>query len=280
MALFTNQASLSYNGKTVLSNLATGELADVLSAAKTAGVDGYLPGGAIPYVVNLRNSGASALTDLVVTDDLGAYSWGTETLLPLTYVEGSVRVFVDGVLQSAPTVNLTPSLVITGIRVPADGVTTILYTAVANEYASPETTGEIVNTVTVTGATPEAVTSTSTVPALTQADLSMQKNVSPTLARQGDALSYTLIIENHGAAVASDVTVEDLFQPILQGLSASLDGTLWIEGTQYNYDATGGLFQTLPGAITVPAASFVQDPDSGVWTCVPGSVTLTISGTV
>lgn len=280
MALFTNQASLSYNGKTVLSNLATGELVDVLSVSKTAGAGGYLPGGTIPYVINLRNTGAAPLTDLVITDDLGAYTLGTQTLLPLDYLADSVRVFTDGVPQSAPAVTLTPSLVISGITVPADGVTTVLYTTVANEYASPETTGEIVNTASVTGGTPDPVTATATVPAAAEADLTLQKSVAPSVARQGEAISYSILIENHGAAQALGVTVEDLFQPVLQGLSASLDGTLWVEGVQYDYDEVSGQFRTLPGAVTVPAATFIQDPGTGAWTCVPGSVTLVVTGSV
>ena len=279
MALFSNQASLSYNGKTVLSNLAIGELVDVLSVTKTAGVDGYQNGTSIPYVINLRNTGSAQLTDLVITDDLGAYPLGPETLVPLTYIENSIQVFVDGTPQSPPSVNLTPSLVFSGIRVPADGVTTILYSAEVNAFASPETTGEITNTVTVTGATPELVTASATVKATAEADLTMQKSVSPSVARQGDTLTYTILIENHGSVAATDVTVEDIFQPILMGLVVSLDGVTWTEGTQYNYDEATGLFQSLVDSITVPAATFTQDPDTGVWTNIPGSTVLTVTGT-
>lgn len=280
LALFTNQASLSYNGKTVLSNLTTGELIDVLSATKTAGANDYLPGTTIPYVVVLKNSGTTTVTDLVVTDDLGAYAWGTGTLQPLTYVEGSVRYFIDGVLQSTPAVQVSPSLVISGISVPAEGTATILYNTTANEFAPPETAGEITNTVTVTGATPETVTASATVPAASQADLTIQKSISPAVARQGETIGYTFVIENHGSAAATGVTVEDLFDPILQGFTVALNGTPWTPGVQYTYNETTGLFQSLSGSITVPPATFEQDPDTGVWTNVPGSVTLTVSGTL
>lgn len=39
MATFTNQATLTYNGGTVNSNIVTGELVQVLTASKTAAAE-------------------------------------------------------------------------------------------------------------------------------------------------------------------------------------------------------------------------------------------------
>lgn len=74
MATFTNQATLSYNGGSTNSNIITGEIVDVLTASKTAVVDTYRTPDKITYVVSLVNTGTLALTNLTLTDNLGAYT--------------------------------------------------------------------------------------------------------------------------------------------------------------------------------------------------------------
>ena len=103
MATFTNQATLTYNGTTTASNIVTGEILEVLSAQKNAVVDVYTAGDDITYVVSILNTGQAPLTGLTLTDDLGAYTFGAQTLTPLTYTNGSIRYYVNGVLQPAPT---------------------------------------------------------------------------------------------------------------------------------------------------------------------------------
>ena len=83
------------------------------------------------------------------------------------------------------------------------------------------------------------------------------------------------------AAIATDnVALSDLFDPILSGITVSLDGTTWTEGVQYTYNEATGQFNTIPGQITVPAATYTQDPITGVWSATPGSVVLTVTGTI
>ena len=72
MATFSNRATLSYSGGTVNSNIASGEIIEVLSASKTAVVDVYSQGSEITYAINIVNSGTSAFTGLTLTDNLGA----------------------------------------------------------------------------------------------------------------------------------------------------------------------------------------------------------------
>ena len=104
MAIFTNQATLTYNGNSTNSNIAYGEILEVLAATKAAVEGSYTPGSTVTYVVTLRNTGASTLSGLQVNDDLGGYPFNATTLYPLTYVDGSVRLYVNGVLQAAPAV--------------------------------------------------------------------------------------------------------------------------------------------------------------------------------
>ena len=284
MAIFSNQATLTYNGNTTNSNIAYGEILDVLAATKTAVEGSYTPGELVTYVVTLRNTGNTALTALTVTDDLGAYQFGDATVYPLTYEAGSATVFVNGVPQAAPTVTAGPPLVVSGLSIPADGDLVLVYQAQANAFADPAAGGTIVNTVTVTGdGLNNPVTATETVTGSTGADLSITKSISPAQVVDNDRVTYTFVIRNSGneAVVATDdAIITDTFDPILTALVVTYNGVPWTEGVQYTYDEATGLFTTLPGAITVPAADFTQDPATGEYTVAPGDATLVVTGTI
>ncbi len=56
-ATFFNQATLRYNNTVTNSNIASGELVEVLSATKTAVRDTYQVGEDITYAVSILNSG-------------------------------------------------------------------------------------------------------------------------------------------------------------------------------------------------------------------------------
>lgn len=283
MAVFTNQATLTYNGTVINSNIATGELREVLSAAKTAVLPRYTQGADITYVINILNSGATAFSGLAITDNLGAYTFGEGTLVPLDYVDASVRYYVNGVLQSAPAVTAGPTLVISGISVPANGVATLLYVAKANQYAPLGTDDTIVNTAVIsgTGVTPVTVTETAT--AQDGARLTITKAISPAVVTENGQLTYTFTIQNTGntALTAADsVSISDTFNPILSDLTVIFRDTAWTEGTNYTYSETTGEFAAVLGQITVPAASYAQDPDTGSWIVEPGVSVLTVTGTV
>ena len=119
MATFTNQARLTYTGGSAASNITVGELVEVLTATKTAVVPNYERGGTVTYLITLTNTGTTALTNLTVTDDLGGYTFGANTVYPLAYTAGSVRYYQNGALQAAPAVTAGPPLTISGITVPA-----------------------------------------------------------------------------------------------------------------------------------------------------------------
>lgn len=284
MAIFSNQATLTYTGGTAVSNVVTGEILDVLSVTKTAVGDTYRPGDTVSYVVSLVNSGTTALTGVTLTDNLGAYPFGAGTLTPLAYVEGSILYYNNGVLQGTPTVVAGPPLTVSGITVPADGNATVVYSAILNEYAPTFAGGSIINTVTASGAgLAEPITAEETVNAVDEAVLSISKALSPTTVPENGEITYSFLISNSGntEAVATDsVTVTDTFEPILTDISVTLDGVLLTAGTDYTYDETTGVFQTTPGRITVPAATVTQDPTTGAYTTLPGTTLLTVTGTV
>ena len=121
MATFTNQATLSYQGGQTSSNITTGQLLESLAVTKTAVNGTYVPGGTVTYAVSLRNTGTTDLTGVTLTDDLGAYAFGERTLTPLRYEEGSMLLYQNGVVQTAPAVTAGPPLSVTGLTVPAGG---------------------------------------------------------------------------------------------------------------------------------------------------------------
>lgn len=283
MATFTNYATLSYTGGTTDSNTVTGELLEVLSAAKTAVQDSYATDGRVTYVISLVNSGTTPFTGLTLTDTLGGYAFDGGTVYPLAYRADSLRYYQNGGLQAAPTVTAGPPLVMSGITVPAGGSALLVYEASVTDYAPQGAEAGITNTVTVTGGgLSTALTAQSTVSAEARAVLSISKALCPSTVTENGQLSYTFVIENGGsvaAAAGDSVVLTDTFDPKLSAVTVTYNGTSWTEGTEYTYQADTGLFTTTAGQITVPAATHTQTA-TGTWHTTPGTATVIVRGTV
>lgn len=286
MPIFTNQATLTFNGNTYVSNITTGELIDSLTITKTAITSDYSANRNIAYAISMVNNGSANLTDLTLTDNLGAYRYNGNLLTPLTVNTDSIKYFINGVLQPANTlvVNPGPPLTIQNIVLPAESSVIILYEAETNAYTPLETGSVITNTVNVFGIAQQSdISATETVTVEKMPALSINKFLSPTIVTDNTPLTYTFLIQNTGndAAVATDnVIITDTFDPRLTDITVVFNGTAWTEGIQYTYNEQTGEFSTLPGAITVPAAVFTQDRITGVWSTTPASSTLVITGTV
>ena len=284
MAAFSNQATLTYNQTSVSSNVVTGEIIEVLSITKNALADSYSSGSEITYVLNLVNSGTVPFTDVTVTDDLGAYTFGTQTLVPLDYVEGSERYFVNGELQTESAAQVSGGvLTVSGISVPANGNSQIMYQTRVNSFAPLSENSTITNTASAQNGNAAAVTASETVAVSGDPILSIVKAVSPSTVPENGTLTYTFTISNTGntaADAADNVSVTDIFSPVLDITEVTLNGTPLSQGTGYTYDQTTGEFATVPGGITVDAASYTQDPTTGEYSVIPGTAVLTVTGTV
>lgn len=285
MATFTNQATLSFSGGTVNSNIATGNLIETLSLTKTPVLATYEPNDNVTYVINLINSGGAALTNLTLSDNLGLYQTTAGTnVYPLTYTAGSIKYYINGVLQTAPTVTAGPPLTITGITIPANSNAAIVYSADVNEFAPLAAASAISNEVTVTGAgitTP--VTADASVTAASAPTLNIIKTVDPVNVTQNSRVTYTFRIQNTGntPVIATDnAVIRDVFNPILSDIAVTFNSAAWTATTNYTYNTATGLFETVAGQITVPAATYTQDPATGIVTITPGESVLTVTGTI
>lgn len=283
MAQFTNQAQIRYGNAVANSNIAVGEILEVLSASKTAVRSTYGQNDSVTYVVSIVNAGTVPVTGLTISDNLGAYTFGTGSLTPLTYVESTVKYYVNGTLQTAPAVTTAPVFTITGITVPAGGNATIIYEAMVNQYAPLDAGSSITNNANISGGGITPITVDEIVRAQTAPLLTITKSISPVPVTENGTITYTFLIQNGGSAdadAASGVTVSDNFDPVLTNLTATYNGTPLVAGTDYTYNETSGEFVTTAGRITVPAAAFTQDATTGIWAINPGVGTLVVTGTI
>ena len=278
MATFYNQATLTYNNTTVSSNIVSGEITEALTVTKTAISDAYSAGEVLTYAVTLVNSGDTAITGVSVTDDLGTYEISGTSYTPLTYVDSSVKLFIDGIPQPAPTVTAGDTLTITGIDIPANGDAVIIYQAAANEFAPPETGSQITNTVTAVSAGVSAAAS-ATIPAEDEAVLSITKTLSPTEVTGSSIITYGFMIQNTGNTAENSAVITDTFDPVLSNITVSMNEEK-ASTTSYTYDEQTGVFTTTPGAFTVPAATYTRDPVTGAYAIVPGTAYITVSGNI
>lgn len=284
MAQFTNQAQLAYNDSVVNSNIAVGEILEVISVTKTAVGNSYGTDSNLTYVISIVNSGTVPYSALTVTDNLGAYTFGATTLVPLTYNDGTATYYINGIIQPAPAVTASGTeLVFNSISVPAQGNATIVYEVSANRFAPLETGAEITNAATVSGSGITPITADETVTAASDPELSVTKSISPVPVTENGTLTYTFLIQNTGnspATVDDLAVITDTFDPTLSDITVTFNGETWTETSDYTYNETSGVFSSIPGRITVPAATFTQDPTTGVWITAPGVSTLTITGTI
>ncbi len=281
----TNQANIAFNYGNVAgsatSNIATTTLLDPLAAEKRSVGTTYRAGERITYTVSAINNGNTTLQNVTVTDNLGAYTVGTETYIPLTYA-GDAGLYVNGAYASALEGTVGADGVIFVIPTLAPGTNAlIVYTADVNSFAPLADGSTIINTASITAqgvTTP--VTATNTITVEDYANITITKEMSPDPVSDGDVLTYTFTIRNFGNTPATDVVLTDNFAPAPTAITVTVGGEI-VPATSYTYE--NGLL-TLPTgdgfSMTVPAATVTQDPVTGEVAVTPGVLVITVSGTI
>lgn len=281
MAVILNQANLTYTygttTATVASNFAETEWNAPLSAQKRALESAYREGSTLTYLISLKNESDAPVANLVLTDNLGAYTpaGAAAPVVPLTFT-GHAALYVNGTFSE----ELTPATVPEGVQftipsVPADTDALLVYQATVNGFAPLDAGSEITNTASIGETDP--LTVSATVPVAEYADVSIEKEMSPNPITDGDVLSVVFTIENRGNAEATELTLTDHFPLTLSDVAIAVNGA---PVTDFTFENN---LLTLPGSaqttLSVPAAAFSQD-ETGLTVVTPGTLTVTLTGTV
>ena len=190
----------------------------------------HIAGQTATYTISVTNSGAKDAKGVLVSDDSLSYN-----LENMTYT-------VDGVTRSD-----FPDK----IDVPAGKTVQITVTGTIRD----DVAGEISNVAKVDGKSSNKVKFTPDVP---KAQLGITKTVNTSSYVAGDTLTYTIVIENNGTAVANGVTFSDAVPDALENVKA------WTKQVGYAITTTKNAVES-----------------SGDWKFAPGKkVTITITGTV
>lgn len=287
MATIENFATVSYTSggvtETKVSNLAEIGLESAISFTKTTLGETYGEDEVVTYILSMTNTSTSAITNVSITDDLGTFVFGTLELTPLTYAPPAL-LLIDGQDVSAQlTVDTATagSLVFSFPTLPAGATANIVYRAAVNEYAPLDVEAGITNTATLTSDSDCADgTASATITAVSAANVSVFKQMSPNPVICGDTVTYTIRIYNYGNIAAENVVLTDTFNPAPTNITVSRDGTL-LPANEYSYvDGTLTVPAGTTTAVSVPAATFVRDATTGIVTVTPGMVEYTITGTI
>lgn len=165
-----------------------------LNMIKTSDKTYVQPGDVITYTITLQNTGNVAANNVVITDNVPA---GT------TFIPGSVT----GATGAPPTLNVA--------SIPAGGNAVVTFKVTVNDGVLDPISNTATSTFTFTAdpTNPDGASGTSSSdPSETQvsyASLTSTKSVSPAFADKDDVLTYTILLQNTGNAIANNVVITD-----------------------------------------------------------------------
>ncbi|MCY2989815.1 MAG: hypothetical protein NTY19_18375 [Planctomycetota bacterium] len=167
-------------------------------AITKSGPGTIIPGQNMTYTLTATNNGPSTALTVLLTD-----------LLPLDTTFFTVTV-PGGWGSSTPAVGVTGTVTFSKVSMAA--AETASFTIVVNVPAATLNGTSLINSATVTAATPDPTptnnAATTTTTTTTQADLAVTKSGPATVLPNGD-LSYTIIVTNNGPNAAQGAVVTD-----------------------------------------------------------------------
>ena len=200
-----------------------------LAVTKANGVDSVTDGDTVVYTIVVSNGGPSDIVGGSVTD-----------VFPTTLTNVVVTTAANGGASISAS-NSDATQIDDTVDVPVGGA--ITYTVTGTLNAGMDTT--LSNTVDVqvpqgvTDFDPSNNTAVDTDPILQLADLSITKSNGVSSVGDGDAITYTILVENNGPNAVVGATVSDIFPLALTGASiqTATQGAATI--TNSNSDSTG-----------------------------------------
>ena len=264
----TNTASSTYSFGSGRVSSATSNVASTtllaqyqIEATKTAQVSTYRAGDNVPYILELKNTGTSAVYNVSISDNLGG---GGE----LDYVTGSAYIINNGVLTQVTPTSTSPLEITVIDEMPSESDIIVLYTARVDPNLA-STIGDITNTVTLTafetaGGTEisDLPTPTATITRESYALVQMTKVVSSSEIRVGVPFSFYITLENSGNIDATDIVITDILPAnfTINSITSNTGGAITnFTSSEYTLDLPSNTL-TMPSSsssltITVPSAS-------------------------
>ena len=285
MPTIENFATVTYTSggvtATKVSNLAEIELDSSLSFSKTTLGNTYNADSSITYVISVTNFSTSTVSNIVITDNLGTFTFDSSELTPLTFEEPALLLIngQDATAQLATDTSVPGSVTFTIPSLTPDSTANIIYNALPNQFAGLASGSTIINTAELTSDS-ECTdgNATATVTIADAADIEVVKTMCPNPIVCGDTLTYTIRIYNYGNIDAENVQLTDTFSPAPTNISVFRNGVL-IVGTDYTY-INGTLTVPATYGDTVPAATFTRDPETGEVAVTPGVGEYVITGVI
>lgn len=289
---FQNIANVSYNygegnTRTARSNAITGEIVDSLSLQKMIINPNYCLYENMTYVITVTNSSDAAYTNLIVTDNLGSYTYGSITVTPLDFIPNTSYISINGgdltPISTSQTTENSISFTIPNLAIGATA--RIFFTARANEKAELESGSTIINTSSLSqaGSTEiENITATATATVSDCPQLEIAKGLSPESLVSGGPVTYTFTVSNYGNTEATNIQISDEFPT---GAAPSSINTVTVNGAPYTDFTYTDSVLSIPGegsvqTLSLPAATYTRDTNTGVVTANPSVMTIVVNGTV
>lgn len=278
---FQNQATLSYNNNIVKSNVVSGKITAPYSITKFSSQWTYKLGSEIAYTIVVENY-LDAETPMIVYDDMGLFYIDQTPHMPLTHDMFSTIFIVvtpTGTFQRPAGVITEKDKIGFSIIMPAKSTAFISYVARVNSFADINPQATIKNNATLQVAPYSQVNSDNIISVRNYSDIRIAKYMPNKQVSVDQPLSYVFVVNNYGNTAVSPV-LSDFIEPNLTDITVSGNGSIWTEGTQYEYDPTTSIMTIPKGSFTLTPATSVQNPATGEWILTPSSFEIAITGTV
>ncbi|WP_416970237.1 isopeptide-forming domain-containing fimbrial protein [Streptomyces sp. 4F14] len=216
-----------------------------LTLNKTYTPSNPLPGDKVTYTVTARNTGTATYPGATWSDDL------TGVLDDATY-NADANASIGTVSYASPKLSWTGD-------VPAGQTATVTYSVTVND---PDT-GDKQLSNTVTG-TPDATCATCTPPPVGVPQLAIAKSASDNTPKQGEKVTYTVTVQNTGAATYTGATWSDDLSGVLDDAAYGNDASATAGSVSWASPKVSWTGDVAAGAtVTITYSVTVDNPDTG-----------------